>query len=374
VSLANWIRALTNRWRRSPIERHLAQVKTTELEAKLKQACEDKDREVSPSLLLTTATLRLPQVHVSKEKRALGEQYHDDLLKRWHATNKNGTISAMAPHAVVSVTKGEKPLFKLQLSPAGAPDFNWSDARVLINRIDEVTERAREWLSEPSAQLPHLERAYALATQVLAAVQRERWRRHATGLRPTDTPTETFMRELQGVEAQITSAEQLFALSATQNAQSTYVNGMLLGSGALAIFCAAGGGLLYLFEEPAVLGIAFIGGAIGAVISVMQRLTKGNLELDFREPGRRVRFFGAVRPWIGAVFGLVIYALLESELLGFEVSAPNGVGPELAYFGVIGFFAGFNERFAQDVVSTSATELGNMFSVSQAGTPGPKPS
>ena len=36
---------------------------------------------------------------------------------------------------------------------------------------------------------------------------------------------------------------------------------------------------------------------------------------------------------------------------------PTTTGPALAFYGVIGFFAGFNERFADDVVSTTAARI-----------------
>jgi hypothetical protein len=37
---------------------------------------------------------------------------------------------------------------------------------------------------------------------------------------------------------------------------------------------------------------------------------------------------------------------------------PAGIGGQLAYYGMLGFIAGFNERFAQDAVSRTARNLG----------------
>jgi hypothetical protein len=130
------------------------------------------------------------------------------------------------------------------------------------------------------------------------------------------------------------------------------------GAALVALFCVAGGALLYGFDLPAVIGIALPAGALGAVISVLQRLTTGSLELDYRAPAKRLRIFGGARPWIGGVFGMVLYALLQSTFLGISVNAPAGLGRGLAFYGIIGFLAGFNERFAQDVVSGSTTRLG----------------
>jgi hypothetical protein len=63
---------------------------------------------------------------------------------------------------------------------------------------------------------------------------------------------------------------------------------------------------------------------------------------------------GAVRPLIGAVFGSVLFAMFDSGILP-EVEVADD--KPLGFYAVIGFLAGFNERFAQDMLVGSARQL-----------------
>jgi hypothetical protein len=62
---------------------------------------------------------------------------------------------------------------------------------------------------------------------------------------------------------------------------------------------------------------------------------------------------GSFRPLIGAIFGLLVYALIQSNLLPLSVASTN----ELYFYGVIGFLAGFSERWAPDLLQTTENGL-----------------
>ena len=88
-------------------------------------------------------------------------------------------------------------------------------------------------------------------------------------------------------------------------------------------------------------------------MSVFQRMTTGTLYLDLRAGRRLLQLFGGIRPLIGAIFGMAVYAVLKGGVL-------PAVGAPTAPLGVlrrIGFLAGFNERFAQDMLGQSAEEV-----------------
>jgi hypothetical protein len=63
---------------------------------------------------------------------------------------------------------------------------------------------------------------------------------------------------------------------------------------------------------------------------------------------------GAVRPFVGAAFGMALTALVLGGVLSF-VEVPRS---ELAFFAALGFLAGFNERFAQDMLAASSGSAG----------------
>jgi hypothetical protein len=101
--------------------------------------------------------------------------------------------------------------------------------------------------------------------------------------------------------------------------------------------------------------ICYAAGALGAVVSVLMRMrSEDGFTLDY-EVGRSQSFrLGSFRPFLGAVFGLLIFFALESGLL--QIAVPDGdpttdateVSPYFLAF--IAFVAGFSERLAHVVL------------------------
>jgi hypothetical protein len=334
----------------------------------------DPKTKVSPSVLLAIRTLLAPQCRVGSDKRRLAQEFNEQLFAKWRTENEDAHVYAIPPVGIVHYrTEGCEPYLDIALSGSGGPDFSWVSARDLLQRAELISDMAALWVpAEKQQRSPHIERATGLATQILAVVGRE-WRRRADAcVAHSAPPSDSFFAELDGLRPHIEHAEQLLIMAATNRAQSWYLKGVAAGALAMALLSVIGGVALYHFGLDAALGVALPAGALGAVISVLQRLTSGSLDLDFRAPkNRRVWVFGFVRPWIGGVFGMVIYSLLQSGLLGLNAQAPDGVGPQLAYFGIVGFLAGFNERFAQDAVSGSARPLGASLSSSGSASSSP---
>ena len=97
-------------------------------------------------------------------------------------------------------------------------------------------------------------------------------------------------------------------------------------------------------------GISFF----GAMVSVLQRMSSGKLVLDVDAGRDLIEAFGAVRPFIGAIFGIALMALLLGGLIP-AIDIPDG--QELAFFAGLGFLAGFNERWAQDMLKSGSEQL-----------------
>jgi len=98
---------------------------------------------------------------------------------------------------------------------------------------------------------------------------------------------------------------------------------------------------------------ALAAGAIGAVVSVLQRISANDFALEFDVGGRYVLFVGGLRPALGAVFGLAVYFAFTSGLVALRL--PDA-GSNKRFYAILAlaFVAGFNERWAQDTLAPAA--------------------
>ena len=95
---------------------------------------------------------------------------------------------------------------------------------------------------------------------------------------------------------------------------------------------------------------ALIAGAIGATVSVMIRITRGQkLDVDSTQGLAMTMLTGAFRPVVGAVLGAALYVLLLASLLPLEIPQESAE----YFFAAIGFLGGFSERWAQDTIVRS---------------------
>jgi hypothetical protein len=96
-----------------------------------------------------------------------------------------------------------------------------------------------------------------------------------------------------------------------------------------------------------------IAGGLGAVLSVMTRITANNLSVDPTTGKGLVRLAGGFRPLIGGIFAFAIYAFVRGGLLPIKVTVTGTA--EIYFFLSVAFLAGFSERFAQDAVTRAGS-------------------
>ncbi|MGH4018042.1 MAG: hypothetical protein ACRDT0_02120 [Pseudonocardiaceae bacterium] len=108
--------------------------------------------------------------------------------------------------------------------------------------------------------------------------------------------------------------------------------------------------------ELETLAVCLASGAIGAVVSVMTRTTRGqHLDVDIEQSPRVTVLTGSFRPIIGALFGAALFILVQGGLLPLTPPATaSGTSAELFFFCGLAFIAGFSERWAQDTIVRSA--------------------
>ena len=100
---------------------------------------------------------------------------------------------------------------------------------------------------------------------------------------------------------------------------------------------------------------ALIAGAVGAVVSVVQRINSGKFELA-TDVGGYPCFLGGLRPLIGGAFAMVISFAFTGGLLHLPVDAGESTDNRRLALLVLGFVAGFSERWAQDTLTAIVPE------------------
>jgi hypothetical protein len=156
-------------------------------------------------------------------------------------------------------------------------------------------------------------------------------------------------RELGRTESYVRKA-------ANGEAQIVYVFGMTLGVAGLALLTA----LIALFADPGRIDSreffgCLLAGSLGALVSVMSRISSGRFLLASDFGARYPLFLGILRPLIGSIFGLVIYFALASGLVKVFNLPEQGSGPRadnasLYFYAAMAFLAGFSERWARDML------------------------
>lgn len=155
---------------------------------------------------------------------------------------------------------------------------------------------------------------------------------------------------------ELTHARKYFQQAANGEAQIVYVFGMTLGIGALGVLAA----LLEAFVgfggiDGRELFGALIAGGLGALVSVMSRISGGRFSLASDFGAKYPLFLGLLRPLIGSIFGLVIYFALASGLVEIFNLPKPGIGQaadndRLYFYAAMAFLAGFSERWARDML------------------------
>lgn len=168
-----------------------------------------------------------------------------------------------------------------------------------------------------------------------------------------EDPKEVLVHE----EAALAEARRYYESAANGQAQMVYFGGMAAFTLLLAGLAIPSG---FFDPLPNIADAEFFGtllaGAIGATVSVVQRINSRQFHLEY-DVGRIYPFFvGGLRPLMGGIFGLVFYFAVSSGLLDLVPIAPEGTARFFALL-VIAFLAGFSERWAKDTLAGAAAGM-----------------
>ena len=228
----------------------------------------------------------------------------------------------------------------------------------LLHECDILAIRAREILRGTSQRIA-LQLIYSVQEHVLGYIERSDRRSPA--------------KEEEMVAAQrdeLARIEKYYLRTGAKAGRIVYASGMLLGAMLLVALCTAVALLLaysfgYWTRDVAFLALCTGAGAVGALVSVLSRMSSGNddrFSIDFEVGRPLLRRLGLYKPFVGSVFGVATYFLLAGGLLP---TATPGKGNPMYFYGIIAFLAGFSERFtgvifgnAEQLVGGSASTAG----------------
>jgi hypothetical protein len=179
---------------------------------------------------------------------------------------------------------------------------------------------------------------------------------------------------LSGYEREFQSISRMYGQAAKREARIIYLSGMLVGLVLLAFFSLAAGLLLWIADLPIKLDTfltCLAAGALGAFVSVLQRMSAGKFTVNHEVGREYVQRLAHFRPFIGSIFGLAVFFALEGGLA--NVTPPDEVTQRYAFFAFVAFLAGFSERFAKEILGSPSgadTEDADVADSSELGSAG----
>ena len=163
--------------------------------------------------------------------------------------------------------------------------------------------------------------------------------------RPRGDETKTAAA-LEHEHAAISKVEAYYCNAANGQAQLVYFGGIATVTIVLGAIAA-----VWLSVSWAAPVAALVAGALGAVVSVIQRINSGKFELEYDVGGPYTFFLGGLRPLIGGVFAMAITFAFSGGLLQLPVASSESTDHRHLALLVLAFIAGFSERWAQDTLT-----------------------
>jgi len=174
-------------------------------------------------------------------------------------------------------------------------------------------------------------------------------------------------KALEIAQSELTRLQEFAEQAAIRAALKHYVIGLFIGG--MAVFASAWtASQVRMFEHAPTLDLvrAIAAGGLGAIISVMIRISRGQrLDVDTTQEPFMTCLAGSSRLVIGGALGVALYVLLKAEFVPLEIPVESDAAAPY-FFTAIAFLAGFSERWAQDTIVRSTP-----LSTSAGGPPTP---
>lgn len=280
----------------------------------------------------------------NEENRALCEEYYSEILEAFE--KGNSPIKCMfycSESYGYAVAQTDDNQLHITTGSASAP----------ILEIKYITEKiaveAHRLLDEKELEFC-IDSLYSLTTDFFDRLD---------GIKPEDQTRKNLSEIIHFMTNELKDVKDYFIRSAQRRVRIEYFKGMLLGLvivsiEAILIYFGLFRMSIVIGTLPAIVGSLIMGG-IGALVSVMSDMSKGEMQLDFEAGKKQIFYFGAFRPVVGSILGVVVFILMLSSLL--PVTVPEDMSTLLYFSLIIGFIAGFTERWARDMLGLAKSRI-----------------
>jgi hypothetical protein len=225
-----------------------------------------------------------------------------------------------------------------------APEFEET-----LWRCSALARKSKQLLRSTNARMV-LRLMYSLIVYLLSVLDSQQGA-------PEAERTQRIEKALATAQEQLDLAQAQYIRSAIWGAQLAYCQGMIFGLLTLLAVLAGIGLLGTSIDETEFSRILMTLGAggVGALVSVMHRLTTDRLRLNPTAEHNSLRLLGGFRPVLGGILGLVVYVLISGDLLNISVPSSSPIRT-LYFLAGVAFLAGFSERLAQDTLTRATPQ------------------
>jgi len=224
------------------------------------------------------------------------------------------------------------------------------ESKKILARCLDLDHRSLEFLPRAPRRIS-VRRIFAIIVSLFGTLDDRAGRQTTRGARSRDLAL--TREEAAELNRELDHIRLSYNLNVTQAARWHYFVGMLLAAVPIIVTYVV---LSIAGAIPArdAFAVSLVAGAVGAVVSVMQRISQDKLRLMPESGAKSLRMLGSIRPMIGAVFGAVTFVLVEGGLVtgGTAPSIPTN---RYLYYAGLAFAAGFTERVAH-VMSPTVTK------------------
>jgi hypothetical protein len=264
--------------------------------------------------------------------RVAFERRHGEIVTAYWCSNVESAVALT-----------EKKRWNGRLSPTWGfhRESDWAtqsspDVAAELHRCDELAVRANSVLTGVRQRIC-MQLVVASAAHLLSLVD-------ARAQRADEAMTAAAVKQER---AAIEKAEAYYKEAANGQAQMVYFGGMATVAIVLSIVAA-----IWLSIRWATPLAALIAGALGALVSVIQRINNGKFTLEYDVGSPYAFFLGGLRPLIGGTFAMAISFAFSGGLLHLPVATGESTDNRRLALLVLGFIAGFSERWAQDTLTS----------------------
>ncbi len=294
--------------------------------------------------LLETICHQRPEFNEDEESRLLHGEYQEKILSLFEECYGGIKRSFEATNIVAGCVYTELGHFEYIY-----PHQGFAQPEALLNRLSLASDDINRYVGGQE-RLALADRAYAICSLLLTEIDGCLGNR-CLGNKEAGVDSEDWHALIGPTEQLLLLLENRIREVALRNAQLNYCAGMLAGCMALLLIVL----LLQSLPVPLLreaIG-AMVGGALGAVASVMTRLSNGKLNLDFGAGPKLIILMGAFRPAIGCLMATGLWFLIGGKVLPIVVEATD----LFLFYAGVGFLSGFSERWAGDMLQVGREKL-----------------